>query len=159
MIEMLVIAGLICIVDRTGFLCDERLKDLLYIKDEHEKPKESPAEITSKDDTTIETVKEEVKEKPKNKSKKKESKTVDLKETPLELNSDPLADLDSFGSLEDFGGFNFREPGGKPKTKDENGINKDAIFGDFQDEDEIPLMDDLDDIAAAILSDIYGGVY
>ena len=71
MVTMLVIAGLICIIDRTGFLCDERLKDLLYIRDEHEKPQESPIENTPEKDTTQETIKEEVKEKPKTKSKKK----------------------------------------------------------------------------------------
>lgn len=139
-------------VDKTGFLCNERLKDLLYIRDGHEKPKESPVEIPP----AKEEEKKATKETP---VKEKKASPIDLVDNPIEINSEPLSDLDSLTDFESFSGFDFREPGSKPVEKNENSINTDAIFGDFKAEDEIPLMDDLDDIAASILSDIYGGVY
>lgn len=142
-------------VDKTGFLCDERLKDLLYIRDDNEKPKESPVESTPKEE-------EKPKVTPAKKEKPIKDKTpspVNLDTNPIEINSEPLSDLNDLDAFESFSGFDFREPGSKPVEKTETSIDTDAIFGDFKAEDEIPLMDDLDDIAASILSDIYGGVY
>ena len=147
-------------VDKTGFLCDDRLKELLYILDEHEKQnKPSPKEESKSDE--ISNIEQEKKtqdvKNPKHKSVKETTpKVEEVKESEINLNSSPLDDLDSF---DNFTGFTFREPGATTGKSDENSINTDAIFGDFKDEDDIPLMEDLDDIAASILSDIYGGVY
>lgn len=166
MFRLLIIASLICIIDKTGFLCDERLKDLLYIRDEHEKdktvepsPKETEQENIEK--TEEEKIEKKVEKKPKKAKKTKEQpkETVSVKPEELKVNSEPIADFGDLSDFGDFSGFEFRESGSAPVKDNENSINKDAIFGDFQEEDELPLLDNLDDIAASILSDIYGGVY
>ncbi|GAA0101604.1 hypothetical protein UT300012_23190 [Paraclostridium bifermentans] len=151
--EMLVIAFFVCVVEKTGFLCDDRLKDLLYIKDGDEEQSPSTEESINGEEEgneIEEEVIEEVKPKPKPKPK---PQPQSQKENKVQEKND--SNLNSFDDI-DFS--DFEKDNTKSSAFDDIQINKEALFGEgFLEEEEPPLMEDLNDIAASILSDIYGG--
>ena len=141
--EMLVIAFFVCVVEKTGFLCDERLTDLLYIKDGNEEQSPSTNDSITEEEEGIEPQEEKIK--------------YDSEPVAEDKVQENLSDnnLNSFEDI-DFSGFGKTES--TSSGFDDIQINKDALFGEgFIEEEEPPLMEDLNDIAASILSDIYGG--
>lgn len=153
--EMLVIAFFVCVVEKTGFLCDDRLTDLLYIKDGNEEQSPSTNDsITEEEEGSEpqETIVEQKEEEYVKPTPKPKPKPVAQEKVQENLNGD---NLNSFEDL-DFSDFENNKP--TKSAFDDLQINKDALFGEgFLEEEEPPLMEDLNDIAASILSDIYGG--
>lgn len=147
--EMLVIAFFVCVVEKTGFLCDDRLTDLLYIKDGNEEQSPSTNESTTEEEEGVEPQEPLVEQ--------REEKEPEHKPVAKEKVYENLTD-NSLNSFEDIDFSGFGNSGSTSSAFDDIQINKDALFGEeFLEEEEPPLMEDLNDIAASILSDIYGG--